>query len=184
VGVGGRTGEEVVANTVAQIRADILDVLNTVDAAGNIGVIHDYERWALHWENVLTILRDPTDGVVRSWMIAYRGHVPEPMGSFYSTVPDQDRSLTVRAHRWLIRGVLAVDDGAESEKTFATNTETVANALDADPDLHNQTKYWGDPPSDPVSLDAFEIRVFAGVLCHVAEISMVVRSLHVGGALS
>jgi hypothetical protein len=172
------------ANTVAEIRADILGVLNTLDAASNIGVVHDYERWALHWDNVLTILRDPTDGVVRSWMIAYRGASPEPMGTFYSTVPDQDRSLSVRVHRWLVRGVLAVDDSAASEKTFATTTETICNALDADPDLHNQEKYWGDPPTEPVSLDAFEIRTFTGVLCHVAEIGVIVRSVHVGGALS
>lgn len=169
------------ADTVAQIRTDLYSVLTTLDAASNIGLVHQYERWALHWDQVLTVLRDPTDGVVRSWMIVYRGYSPEPLGSFYSEVEPTNKSLTIRTHRFMIRGVLAVNDSASSEITFATLTENVCNALDADGNLHDQKRYWGEPPTDPANLETFEIRSFAGVLCHVAEIGIQVRALHKGG---
>lgn len=169
------------ADSVAQIRTDIYAVLTALDAAENIGLVHQYERWALHWGDVLTLLRDPTDGVARSWMIVYQGYSPEPLGGVYPQYEGVYKSLTVRAHRFLVRGVLALDDAASSEITFASTTEDICNALDADENLHSAVRYWGEPPTEPVNLDTFEIRSFAGVLCHVAEIGILVRALHKGG---
>lgn len=170
------------ANTVAVIRTDIYNVLTTLDASNNIGLVHDYERWALQWEDVLSVLRDPVDEIVKSWMVVYQGFVPVPEASFFSQDYDYNKSLTVRAHRFLVRGVYAVDDANESEKTFATLTETVINALDSDETLHDQDRYWGDPPMLPAELSAFEIRSFAGVLCHIAEISILINAVHIGGS--
>ena len=168
------------ADTVAQMRADILSVLNLVDASSNIGVIHDYERWALHWENVLTILVDPTDNVVRSWMIVYRGYTSDDLSSMFSQDLGNVKSLSVRNHSWMVRGVLALDDSAATDKTFATLAETISNELDADADLHDQDKYYGDPPMTPVDLETFEVRIMAGVLCHFAEISFTLSGVHIG----
>lgn len=168
------------ADTVATLRSDIYSVLTTLDASSNIGLVHDYERWALHWENVLTVLKDPTDNVVRAWMIAYRGFTTIPEASFFSQVAPTNKSISIRVHSWVVRGVLAIDDSAASEKTFATLVENVANALDGDETLHDQDKYYGDPPMGPVELQTFEARSFAGVLCHVAELVFSVGAVHVG----
>lgn len=167
------------ADTVATMRTAIYAVLTRLDADSNIGLIHDYERWALQWEKVLEVLRDPTDGVVRSWMVIYGGEAPEIASSFYSQVPGTNKALVIRAHRWMIRGVLAVDDAAESEKTFANLTERVQNALDGDSTLHDQDQFYGDPPMAPCELVTFEIRSFSGVLCHVAEITFTLVGTHV-----
>ena len=168
------------ADSVAQMRTDILSVLNLVDASSNIGVVHDYERWALHLDKVLEILVDPTDNVVRSWMIIYRGYLADDVSSLFSQDLENVKSLSIRNHSWTVRGVLAVDDSAETDKTFATLAETVSNELDADENLHNQDRYYGDPPMTPVNLETFEVRIMAGVLCHFAEISFTLSGIHVG----
>lgn len=168
------------ADSVATIRSDIYAVLTTLDASSNIGLVHDYERWALHWEQVLDVLRDPTDGVIRSWMIGYRGFTNETPPSFFSQVEPTSKSLSIRSHRWVVRGVRAVDDTNESEKGFLLVTQTVANALDGATALHDEVKYWGSPPMTPVDLEAYDVRSFAGVLCHVAELVFSVSAVHVG----
>ena len=168
------------ADTVAQMRADILSVLNLVDASSTIGGIHDYERWALHLDKILEILVDPTDNVVRSWMIIYRGYISDDVSSMFSQDLENVKSLSVRNHSWTVRGVLALDDSEATDKTFATVAETVSNELDADENLHNQDRYWGDPPMTPVDLETFEVRIMAGVLCHFAEISFTLSGIHIG----
>lgn len=168
-------------DSVATMRADIYAVLTTLDASSNIGLVHDYERWAMHWEDILDVLQDPTDNVIRSWMIGYRGFAPEPLpASWYSQIEGTSKSLSIRSHRWVARGILAVDDTNESEKTFSLATQTVANALDGAAALHNEEKYYGTPPMSPVELQTFDIRSFAGVLCHVAELVFSVTAIHVG----
>lgn len=170
------------ANTVAQLRTDLTSVLTTLDAASNIGLVHSYERWALHWEKVLEVLRDPTDGVIRSWMVGYRGYTPEPFPVSVTTQTyAQNKSLTVRNHSWLVRGILALDDANASETTFATAVENVCNAFDSNETLHDSDRYWGHPPMPPVEATV-DTRILAGVLCHVAEISMVIGAVHVGGS--
>ncbi len=168
------------ADTIAQMRADILSVLNLLDANGNIGIIHDYERWALHYDKVLEILIDPTDNVVRSWMIVYRGFLSDDEASFFSQDALNVKGLSIRSHNWTVRGVLALDDSAATDKTFATLCQTLSNDLDADGNLHDQVRYWGDPPMSPVDLETFEVRSMAGVLVHFAEIVFTLTAVHIG----
>lgn len=169
-------------NTVAQMRADIKSVLTTLDASSNIGVVHDYERWGLQLSDLLDILLDPTDDKIRSWMIVYQGFTTSLEAYDYSQIETTSKSITVRDHRWMIRGVWGLDDTNASEKSFATLVETLVNALDANETLHDQDRYWGDTPTSPASCETFEVRNFAGVLCHVAEITLTISGIHVGGS--
>ena len=157
-----------------QIRTDLYAVLTTLDASSNIGVVHEYERWALHLSDILTLLRDPTDNAVRSWMIAYKGFTAKHHE--YEDDYISGKALSIRTHRFLIRGVRSLDDSEETEKTFQAVAQAVCEALDKKENLHNQDRYWGKTP--PCSLDIFELRAFAGTLCHVAEISVEVTAFH------
>lgn len=155
----------------ALIRADLKNVLDTLDAAGNIGLVHDYERWALQSSAVMAVLRDPSFERVQSWMIFCQGF--SPVQYHYEQGPP-GKATVVREYQFMVRGVRAVDDANESDKTFFALVESVCNALDTDTTLHNQDRYWGETPA--CSLGVYEVRSFAGVLCHVAEINQVVTA--------
>ena len=154
----------------ADIRTDIKSVL---DGLSNIGVVHDYERWAVNWASVLDILRDDDDSI-RAWMIWCAGSTPV----LYRYDEDSSRDAvlpTVRQYTFKLRGICALVDATESEKDFLVVVEQVMDALDTDATLHDGDKYWGDQ-TPACSLDVYEVRLFAGTLCHVGELTQMVTA--------
>lgn len=78
-----------------------------------------------------------------------------------------------RTYLWQIIGIMGLDDSAATQKTFATLAEDVVGALDADGDLHGASYH----DCGAASLDVFEERLFGSVLCHYAEINLVLSEL-------
>ena len=144
----------------ATIRARIKVVLDTV---ANKGATHDYLRWAVKQVDFETLFKATVGGTdqVRGWEIAYRGFTQEE--------PHLGRSADqYRAHRFQLDGYLALDDSAETEKTFAALAEAVCNALDADATLNDASLSLYRTPTQL----AIDERLFAGVLCHHAQVDL------------
>lgn len=151
--------------TIATIRGALKTALDTVT---DVGVTHDYERWSNEYDNVLDFYDTTISGTqqLRGWEIGYRG--------FDSIPPDQPismgRARHHRAHRFVVKGYLGVDDSAATEKTSANLAEDVCDAFDSDSTLHSSTYY----RTSEAQIQLFEPRVHAGVLFHYVEISVIV----------
>lgn len=145
----------------ATIRARIKTVLETVS---NIGQVHDYERWADDWNTLLTLFKSTISGTdqIRGWAITCEGWTQDLVG--FGGFGD-DAVLVSYSYR--VRGWLGVDDSAETEKTMAALAGSAAAALEADATLQSKAL---DNPEPVVRSVRLEYRMFAGVLCHYAEI--------------
>lgn len=142
------------------IRAAIFNVL---DSISDIGKVHEYERHSTDWSGFLELFRVTIDDVdqVRGWMIGYRGISESKAQTF---IPG--KSGNERTHRFMILGVMSIDDSKESEKTFAKLAEKVCDTLDEASSLH---VVGGFPNAQPTTL-GFDPSPFAGVLVHAAAI--------------
>ena len=146
--------------TIAQIRAAIVAKLAAVP---EIGVVHDYERWAKREADFAVLY--VSGGQVRGW------HVRKLSTRRQSPA----RGRYIVTHRWQIRGFMALDDAAATEKTFDDLVEAVELAFQADTDL-------GGVVGITIVDDEAGIQVvesipvlFAGVLCHSARLILNTR---------
>jgi len=143
---------------------------SVLDAVSNVGQVHDYERWALNWSDILDRYKTTISGsdMLRGWTISCVGWEAE-----YLDYPNDAGSyIEVRRYQYKVRGYFGLNDGDASEKTAAGIVEDVCEALNSNATLHamqNATDLWGPVP--PARVDVFEARSFAGVLCHYAEIT-------------
>jgi len=148
----------------ADVRAQIYDVLVAVD---NIGVVHDYERWSADWSAYLDLFKTSIDGqdVIRGWTITCQSF-PQEYVQFGGSIQ--------RSYTYKVRGYVALKDSEASEKTAIALTEDVVEALDGDSTLHDDS---GDTRfnTGPADLSIFEPRLFGSVLCHYAEITLVIE---------
>ena len=78
--------------------------------------------------------------------------------------------LTARKHAVALHGYTAVSDAAASEKTFQALVESVVAALGANRQLNQTARHSG-----PAQVRAVDFRIVANVLCHHAEIVVVVE---------
>lgn len=141
-------------------QADIRTAIyNAVAGVAQVGEVHDYARWASTWDAFLDHYRDSVLGQVRGWAVGYAGFEEQDL---------EFGDSRLRAHRFLVRGVMALEDGEETEKTWATLAESVANAIKDDTTL--AANYYRVNPAALL----VEERQFGGVLCHYAELAVVV----------
>jgi hypothetical protein len=153
--------------TVAQIRAAILAKLQAV---ANIGKVHDYERFAAREADMQALYKDATDGRIRGW-------------NFYRTATaerDLDLGEVRRLHEWRFSGFLSLDDADATGKSFDDLVEAIATAFRTDrtlgglvidvKDMDNETGPSG------IQIESIEPVMFAGVLCHRAQLSLVTET--------
>lgn len=136
-----------------------------------IGKVNDFERYAQQ----MSALKE-------QYVFDTGGGVMQLRGWHIRRV--RRREIYVDLQRWAIvndwqlRGFMALDDAAASEKAFDDLIEAVCDAFDTAPDLLN--------PPDPVEvvLDEEQAGVqvpesgpvmFAGVLCHSARLTLATR---------
>ncbi len=143
-------------------RAAIKSVLQGVT---NIGQVHDYTRWMDDWAQLLALYKATIGGVdqLRAWEISLQQVQQEVIGFEGGGTTG---TIWVR-YTYRIRGYLAVDDSAATEKTFAALVLAVMTALEASTTLQSAVLEREEPV---VSLATMEHRMFAGVLCHYAEL--------------
>ena len=150
--------------TLAAIRAAIKTKLSSVT---DVGVVHDYERYATREAEFRSLYEwpSPGGGQIRGWNFRRL--------STRETSPAIGRYVV--DHGWVIRGYLSLDDSAATEKTFDDLVEAIRDAFRADETLGGvvaATVVDGDagaqvPDSGPV--------IFAGVLCHSARLQLTTR---------
>ena len=144
----------------ASIRARIKERLESVDG---IGIVHDYERWAMNWNDILDKFKTPSNRY-HGWMISRTQRTPKQSSVCGIEV----------AHTFRIRGIYALDDAAASEKTFQSLIDNISLAFDADETL-NGTCLTTHPDFGPLAgtagliVDQIDMRMFGNVLCHYAE---------------
>ncbi|OPX19129.1 MAG: hypothetical protein BZ151_10895 [Desulfobacca sp. 4484_104] len=137
------------------IRDYIETQLNTI---AGIGVVHDYERWASNWKDLLRLYQSSSK--LNGWSITRRSTSEEW----------EARPVVRRRHVFEITGIYSLDDSAGSEKTFQDLVEAVCAKFRHDPNLGGNCLLSGPPQVENV-----EARMFGSVLCHVAEISLLVE---------
>ena len=152
--------------TVSQIRAAIKAKLVAIP---DIGVVHDYERLAASVGKLKALY--VVDGKLLGWHIrrVATGEVSPVIGRY--TID----------HRWQIRGFMAIDDAAESERTFDDLIEAIRDAFRADETLNNLIGgTQAPPPSIGVQLIEHGPVMFADVLCHGARLAYATRHIQHG----
>jgi hypothetical protein len=152
----------------ANVRARILTVIKSVDDYGNA---YDYARWLNDWNNLRTLFKTEIDNVaqLRGWTIEL-ADIEQTIETFGV---HGDGSVQVD-YVYRIRGLMSLDDSEGTEKTFVAHALAVVAALDADSKLHTANYEDGANSnfvSEACSRAPFDHRMFAGVLCHVTEIT-------------
>jgi hypothetical protein len=146
----------------ANIRTQIYTILGAVT---DIGKVYDYERWAADWPTFINLFKTTIGTVdqIRGWEIGRR------------SVKEQRITLGIassgneKAHGFLIRGYMRVNDAEASEKIFNALIESIATAFRANRKLNDTAK-----DHDFIQAEIIEFRLFGGVLCHYAELSLTV----------
>jgi hypothetical protein len=137
------------------IRTAIYNVLSGVNS---IGKVYDYERWAKDWGTFIDLFKATINGKehIRGWEISRSG-------------PVNDDGSTPRAHTYKIRGYMSINDADATEKTFNALIEAIADAFRGDKTLGGVAL-----GHDFIQVDLIEPRMFGSVLCHYAELSIIV----------
>lgn len=135
-------------------------IKTTLEGVANIGQVHDYIRWNKDWGDLFTLFRDATSEQIRFWDIS-RKSTPEVAGA---------SRTNQRTHTFRIRGFMSLDDSEATEKTFQSLVENVATAF------RNQPTFGGTVLIvEPLQIDNVDHASIGGVLCHMAECSLVVQ---------
>jgi hypothetical protein len=132
-----------------------------VRGVSDVGLVYDYERHATEWGDFLDLFKTTIGNTtqVRGWMIGYRG-----IQSSENITFGVDKRV-MRTHRFQIMGIMAIDDSASSEKTFAAMAEDVCDTLDSNATL--QAFQFVSP-----AVLGFDPSPFAGILVHAAAITL------------
>ncbi len=141
----------------AAIRAQIKTILEGVP---NIGIVHDYERWAVDWNVFINLFKTTVGGTdqIRGWEIGRRS-------AKENQVAIGGQGGNERRHSFIIRGYLGLNDSAATEKTFNDLIEAIAAVF-----RYNWTINDTALNHEWVQAEVIEIRMFGSVLCHYCEL--------------
>lgn len=148
--------------TIRQQRAAICDLMRSVP---DIGVVHDYERYAADLSRLKALYFSPAHQDLRGWFVR-RARVRE-------TGILQPRFLEVT--NWQIRGFMSLDDDAQSELAMDDLVEALRDAFRANPTLNGTvTKIGLLPPTSERGLQLEDSGpvLFGGVLCHGVKFAL------------
>ena len=154
--------------TIDQIRAAIAaTIVSAVPAAA----VHDYERFAAD------------QAKFREFYLS--GAAPDQRILGYHVRRASTREVAESTgrwsiwHRWRIRGAMAVDDADASEKLFDAQIETIRTAFRADESLGGLIFGMVEASTGEVGIQVLDEGpvMFAGVLCHFAEMRLTTQHL-------
>ena len=155
--------------SMSAVRARILVTLGAVSGiTGGVAKVHDYFRHIAD-EKTLKDLCVGSSGRLHTWFISLAEGDPfiteNPQGA-----PGRGIAQEFGRYTFVLRGYLAHNDELATEKTFQDQVEAVINAF-------RQDKKLGDTVIDsgPLQWTAAPYRMFAGVLCHTAELVLRVK---------
>ncbi|MEA5113019.1 MAG: hypothetical protein VB050_03245 [Geobacteraceae bacterium] len=137
-------------------------VFEIISAVPNVGVVHDYERWAADWNKFIELFRDSVSGTIRGWEICRANMLSEKISNIEEN----------RAHGFVVKGYLAVNDALATEKIFNGLIDAICNAFKGN---HTLGRICTD--AGPVSAEVIDTRMFGAVLCHYAELKFPVSEI-------
>lgn len=151
--------------TVASVRTAIK---NKVAAVSNIGTVNDYERYSKNASELIAQYTATISGSrqLRGWNIR--------LTKTKKAAPASAGPVVV-THTWGIRGYMALDDSAASEKTFDNLVEAVSDAFDEDETIGGAVDSVVVDDIAGIQVDENIPVLFAGVLCHSAKLRLVTR---------
>lgn len=140
--------------SLSTIRAAIKTELESIS---NVGKVQDYRRHHIDWDKIISSFVD--GGKVNAWIIEWRDAAGDKIAV---------GSLVVeRRHTFRLFGLYSLKDLTESAKTFEDIVEEVMDQFDK---LDNQTLTTGVRWFVPSRLQSIDEGLFAGILCHRAEV--------------
>lgn len=133
-------------------------IYNTLAAVTDIGMVYDYERWAADWNKFIDFFKTTIGGIdqIRGWEISQKAPVNE------------DRT-SIKRRTYAIKGYMSVNDALATEKTFAALIDAIAAKFRESQTLDGTVK-----GHDFIQVEMIEPRMFGGVLCHCAELTLTV----------
>lgn len=147
----------------ATIRTAIYNVVNGVSGTGNV---YDYRRWAVLYDQVLSMFKDRDTSSILGFDVE-AGPMSDERVEFRTT---GDRGI-LRTWTFRIRMYYGANDADETEKAAATLLESVADALNSAATLHDGQTFYD---AGLASASILELRTFAGNLVHYAQIDQTV----------
>lgn len=142
-------------SVTSDIRNRIRNTIETIEP--KVGLVHHFQRWTPDETKLREIAVDPDTGGIRVWFVTREGS------------PGQ-REAPAESDRYpvyVVRGFRTWNDAAESETEFDGEVEAVQDALGADYQLGGLADLVEEP-----QVRTIEPRMWAGILCHYAEISL------------
>lgn len=128
-------------------------IVSLVESVSGIGVVHDYERWAAQWSDLLALYK--TNNVLNGWYVTRRRTEAQ-----WEAMP-----VIRRRHEFEVCGIYSLDDSAGSEKTFQALIEAIDAAVRFDHSLGGNAIIAG-----PLQVEEVEARMFGSVLCHYCRL--------------
>lgn len=154
------------SQTTEAVRAAIVATLKTVPG---MGAVHDRERYASQQASLRALYVVQTDEgeQLHGWFVRRLGFQVSQWGQ-------GQRAVTTR---WQLRGFMALQDEAASELAFDAVIDGVRAAFEADPTLGGAV--FGTQLDRQIGpqLAASGPVMFAGVLCHAADMTLVTETL-------
>lgn len=150
--------------TVEQIRdAHVAKIA----AIPDIGKVHGHERYAAQQADMKALYVATIAGrdQLRGWFVrrVRTGETSDALGRYVVT------------HTWDIRGYLALEDGAASEKAFDALIEAIRDAYRSDENLGGLVSSTVVDEGAGVQVEESAPVLFAGVLCHSARLKLYTR---------
>lgn len=139
----------------------IANVRTTLVGVANVKNVYDYMRTSADVARREELFLDTAGDRIHTWMITRRA---APSEAF----TDMDIE---RTHELVLHGFYEVRDAEESEKTFQILVNTVMDSFNAARTVVEDTAHI----NNAAVLESFANEMFAGVLCHHAQI---VLSVH------
>ncbi len=151
------------------IRARIKTVIESV---ANTGPVHNRERYIPNWDELKTLFSVTIENVVilRGWMISLR-RVTQSVETFQGS---GDAETTAVTYIYRLRGFASLIDANSSEITFAALVLAISKAIQEDATLDQYV--WERETPAVAGIELGEM-MFAGVLCHSAEITLVFQEV-------
>jgi len=143
----------------------VTDIKNNLNAIASIGVVHTYERQIVDPAKFIELFRYRPTGQILGWEM-HRTAVPETIYGAHH-----------RLHQFRLSGYMSLDDAKASSITFqdlcdkvCARFRTAANIAGLAAEYRNAA----NPENAAAQIDIINDRTFGAVLCHCAEISLVI----------
>jgi len=137
--------------SLQEIRDDIKTKLVSLD----ITKVQDFRRHTVDWDEVATFFKK--NGRINGAIISWRDMTP---------AKESDPLAIRRQHTFRIDWMYSLRDDTASQKSFENLVEDALDEFDKEQDLPNAKARW----FAPARLVGITEGMFAGILCHRAEI--------------